>query len=344
MIRAVSPSVTRSTESLSSKLCRRHLQQYLTASLSISAYATTSSSSPSFACTSTINRPICTSHYATINLTSGRSISSSSSLLMNRNTPANQSHHHHNQHLPPVDVDSPAYNVNLSTTWKGVGTRFDPNSSTPESRILAAALDFVPAHGWTLQSIEQGAKSLGYSSVAHGLFPRGGVELVEYFVRRTTGEVREEMEKMGKEKLNGMKVTAKVRLGVTLRLEKLKPYVGKWAEALALMAQPQNVPTALENLAEVVDEIWYMAGDRSFDMNYYSKRALLAGVYSSTELYMTQDKTPDFSGTIEFLDRRLGDVAFLGRTVSEVNNVVSFGVRSAFGILASRGIRLPFQK
>jgi hypothetical protein len=28
------------------------------------------------------------------------------------------------------------------------------------------------------------------------MFPRGGVELVEYFVRRTTGEVREEMLKL----------------------------------------------------------------------------------------------------------------------------------------------------
>ena len=66
--------------------------------------------------------------------------------------------------------------------------------SSVESHILAASLQFVPTHGWSNISLGEGAKSLGYSNVAHGLFPKGGIELVEYFVRRTTGEVREEME------------------------------------------------------------------------------------------------------------------------------------------------------
>lgn len=58
---------------------------------------------------------------------------------------------------------------------------------------------------------------------------------------------------------------------------------------------------------------------RNLQMNWYSKRTLLAGVYTSTELYMTQDKSQDFQETWKFLDRRLQDVAFVGRTVSEVS-------------------------
>lgn len=40
----------------------------------------------------------------------------------------------------------------------------------------------------------------------------------------------------------------------------------------------------MERLALMVDDIWYWAGDRSTDFNWYTKRALLAGIYTSTGL------------------------------------------------------------
>ncbi|KAJ3217077.1 E2 ubiquitin-conjugating protein mms2 [Dinochytrium kinnereticum] len=226
----------------------------------------------------------------------------------------------------------PAYDINLGNAWRGRGTQFDWRSTSPQSRILAASLPYVKEYGWTKDALGMGAKSLGLSSSAAGVFERGGVEVVEYFVRRTTGEVREEMEGL---ELDKMKVTQKVRTGVLMRLEKLKPYVKRWPEALALMAQPQNAPTALCNLGELVDEIWYTAGDRSVDMNWYSKRALLAGVYTSTELFMTQDQSPNFVETEKFLDRRLQDVAVIGKTAGEVKNIVNFSVSTFAGILRS---------
>ena len=57
-------------------------------------------------------------------------------------------------------------------------------------------------------------------------------------------------------------------------------------QAMALKAFPTNAPTALENLALMVDDIWYYAGDRSTDFNWYTKRGLLAAIYSSTGVYV----------------------------------------------------------
>ena len=37
-------------------------------------------------------------------------------------------------------------------------------------------------YGWTIDTISQGAKTLGYPYVIHGLFPRGGAELIDYFL------------------------------------------------------------------------------------------------------------------------------------------------------------------
>ena len=43
----------------------------------------------------------------------------------------------------------------------------------------------------------------------------------------------------------------------------------------------------------------------------YGKRALLAGVYSSTELFMLTDTSPGHEETWQALDRRLSDMLAL---------------------------------
>lgn len=35
---------------------------------------------------------------------------------------------------------------------------------------------------------------------------------------------------------------------------------------MGLMAQPSNIPNSLRHLAELVDDIWYYAGDTSDDV------------------------------------------------------------------------------
>ena len=58
-----------------------------------------------------------------------------------------------------------------------------------------------------------------------------------------------------------------------------------------------------------------MAGDKSMDLNWYTKRALLTKIYVATEAYMIQDKSADFAETWQFLDRRLDDVVSFSKMV-----------------------------
>ena len=44
------------------------------------------------------------------------------------------------------------------------------------------------------------------------------------------------------------------------------------------------------------------------DFNFYTKRALLAAVISTTTLYWLDDTTDDGEGSWAFLDRRVADV------------------------------------
>lgn len=56
---------------------------------------------------------------------------------------------------------------------------------------------------------------------------------------------------------------------VETRLRMIVPYLDTWPQAMAIMALPNNSVTALKNLAQLVDEIWYYAGDRSVDVSVY---------------------------------------------------------------------------
>ena len=90
--------------------------------------------------------------------------------------------------------------------------------------------------------------------------------------------------------------------------------------ALALLSLPFNAPLALKLLYKTVDALWYAAGDTSTDFNFYTKRATLAGVYSSTLLYWLNDRSPDSEATWAFLDRRVDDVMRFERLKSQVSS------------------------
>lgn len=64
----------------------------------------------------------------------------------------------------------------------------------------------------------------------------------------------------------------KIRVGVKRRLQAMSLYIDKWPQGMALGLKPENLPTTLSQLYKISDEIWYLAGDRSIDINWYNKR------------------------------------------------------------------------
>lgn len=206
--------------------------------------------------------------------------------------------------------------------------------ATPDA-ILKKALTFVPQHGWTTTSITKAAESMGYPSIIHGMFPNGGADLIDYFLSDCLKRLPLELEG----RMEGLGTQEKIRLGTLTRLGMIAPYIDRWPEALAVMGQPSNVPMSLNHLGKIVDEIWYLAGDKSADMSWYTKRASLAAIYTTTELYMTTDKTPNYEATQRFLDRRFVDAATVGKATNDVLQIAEFGAKSVLGIITSKGYR-----
>lgn len=216
----------------------------------------------------------------------------------------------------------------------------DAKVSAIKESIMNAALGFVTTHGWSKQAIAKGAESVNYPSVANGLFPRGGIELVQFFYRQCNENLVEHLkqETSGAEKV--IDPVSFARKAIEVRLRMLTPYLKHWPQALGLMTLPPNVPTSLANVLTLVDDICYYAGDRSVDFNWYTRRVGLASIYKATELYMLQDSSPDFEKTWKFLERRIEEASivhdFLVKSegaTSHIQNAVGSAFSTARNIL-----------
>ncbi|MCJ1435362.1 Ubiquinone biosynthesis protein coq9, mitochondrial [Xylographa pallens] len=106
------------------------------------------------------------------------------------------------------------------------------------------------------------------------------------------------------------------------------------------MALPSNISLSIAELARLSDEIWFLAGDTSVDTSWYTKRAALSTVYSSTELFMTTDTSADHRQTELFLDRRLREVQSIGKAVGSVGQWMGFTAAATINVLRSKGVRI----
>ncbi len=189
--------------------------------------------------------------------------------------------------------------------------------------LLEAALRHVPFDGWTWTAIDAGARDLALApGEAARLFPGGPLELIRAFSSEADRRMLESLEGLD---LHAMKIRDKVAAGVRARLEAVAAHREAVRSGLTFFSLPQNAATGLSCLYRTVDAIWYAAGDRATDYNFYTKRALLSGVYSSTLLFWLNDKSEDYAATWAFLDRRIAEVL-------KVAGRLGKGVTAALGL------------
>ncbi|KAI9848930.1 MAG: Ubiquinone biosynthesis protein coq9, mitochondrial, partial [Pleopsidium flavum] len=243
----------------------------------------------------------------------------------------------------------PSRNIHPSTLRAYHSYEHSPPTPFPptQNAILSASLAHVPTHGFTTTALRLGAQDAGYPAVSTNLFPRGAFDLVNYHLVTQRLGLRDRVQFPGSEEggsgvgdgIGGRRlgVGAKVKILILERLWGNKAVMHRWQEALALMALPPHVRPSLTELSLLSDELWFLAGDTSVDTSWYTKRASLAAVYVSAELFMTQDSSRGFVETERFLERSLGDLRGVGTGLGSVGEWVSFTGRGVVNGLRSSG-------
>lgn len=198
----------------------------------------------------------------------------------------------------------------------------DATANLLKDKVLDAVLAQVPFDSWSRAAIDSAVRAGAITRDEAGLaFPGGVIDMIAWHSLRADRLLVEEMERRG---ASSMKVRERVTLGVRIRLEQNTQHREAIRRALAMLAMPFNGLLASKLLYRTVDAIWYAAGDTATDFNFYTKRALLAGVYSSTLLFWLNDRSENFTATWAFLDRRIEDVMRIEKLKSRVRQ---FGTR-----------------
>ena len=151
-------------------------------------------------------------------------------------------------------------------------------------------------------------------------FPRGIADVIRYFVAQGDSRAAEALTEYD---LEGMRVRERIATAVRLRLV---AHAGRKLALRALvtaLATPRFAGLGARALYGTVDGIWYAVGDASTDFNFYTKRALLAGVYTTTFLYWLDDESLDSAATWRFLDDRIAEVMGIQRLRGRIAAIVT---------------------
>ncbi|MFN3844452.1 MAG: COQ9 family protein [Paracoccaceae bacterium] len=178
-------------------------------------------------------------------------------------------------------------------------------TDTPASRLLDAALLYVPFDGWSETTLRAAITDSGMDeALCRSLFPRGGVDLALAYHRRGDDLMRT---RLANTDLATLRYRDRISAAIRLRLEVIedKEAVRRGATLFALPPYSADGARAIWGTS---DAIWSALGDTSRDINWYTKRATLAAVYSATVLFWLGDDSLGHQDTWDFLDRRIEDV------------------------------------
>jgi ubiquinone biosynthesis protein COQ9 len=194
-----------------------------------------------------------------------------------------------------------------------------PERSAERDAALQAMLSHVPFDGWTIRALRMGLVQIGESpDDAALLFPGGAADMIEAFCDWADRR----MEAAAGAMMNPeMRLSSRVRTVIALRLAQNRPHREAVRRAVALLALPRHARLAAACTARTVDAIWHAAGDSSADFSWYTKRGILAAIYSATLLYWLRDAGEDDAATLAFLDRRLAAHARLQRSLQRAGGL-----------------------
>lgn len=181
----------------------------------------------------------------------------------------------------------------------------DPMQDVKE-RVVQAALPHVAFDGWTDRVLAEAVVDADVEpALARLAFPRGGIDLALSFHEMMDRALARQMTQTD---MSALRYSDRVARAIEMRLELIAPHREAVRRAAALLALPVYAPDAARAVWQTADTIWNGLGDTSDDVNWYTKRATLSGVWSACVLYWLGDESPGMEATRAFIHRRIADV------------------------------------
>lgn len=173
------------------------------------------------------------------------------------------------------------------------------------SALATACLNHVIFDGWSAACFQAAVAEAGVDpDLARTACPRGAIDLAVELHRQGDRALVDSVEAMN---LSALRYSEKVAALVRRRIELAgDPEIVR--KSASLFALPVHMAEGTGLIWGTADLIWTALGDRSDDFNWYSKRVILSGVYSSTLLFWLGDDSTEKARSWAFLDQRIEDV------------------------------------
>ena len=151
-----------------------------------------------------------------------------------------------------------------------------------EDDAILAALPLVPSLGWSRRALPEEARDLF----------RGPADMIAAFCDLSDRRMEDAAADLDEPRLS-----RRVKAVIRLRLEQNRPHKETIRRAVGILALPGNAAKAARTTARTVDAIWRAAGDEATGLSWYTKRGILAGVWTSTLLFWLRDDSEDDADT-----------------------------------------------
>lgn len=188
-------------------------------------------------------------------------------------------------------------------------------------KILNLVLGNVPFEGWNDSTFFAAVKELGLSDEIENIFPFDIKDLEDFYFELADEDLKSKLEHTNFEESSIRDI---IKASLMFRFKyynKHKEFLRIIAGRYMLKGLPINNISTIYNLTNI---IWYSAGDKSVDYNYYTKRLLLASVYISSFLFWLDERNEEKLS--EFIDRRISNVMQIQKIKSRLFEKSNFNL------------------
>lgn len=210
-----------------------------------------------------------------------------------------------------------------------------PSDDELRRRVLEFAMLEVPKLGWTLDALTAGAAACDLSPMAHGLVPRGPIELVEHFSATCNANLTAELEEQS-EQLRTLEVHNRLLVAMQTRLQMIAPYASTWPQALALRALPSNLTNTLRDGHELASLLLDACGEDAKaplmpqPIDPLVKVMSIGAIYGAAELHLLTDRSADLNATWIFLEREVEALKTMANAKGRLPDLSLAGVMLSF--------------
>ena len=159
-----------------------------------------------------------------------------------------------------------------------------------------------------------------FYEIKHELFPKGLSSLMNELNLIINEIITQEKKPT---RFKNFKINEKIKYFVVRRLMIFQNLVNK-KKFFKKILEPNSLLNSYKILFKIADEIWFLAGDKSTDYNYYTKRIILMNIYALTFSFFVFDNSKDLEKTKKFLDKEISVVLNFGNFKNKLKKSIKF--------------------